>query len=127
MSQEITPIIIIGSARNGTTNLENLVAAFPQVAGVEHWLHHGSQESNIYGNHWYWGDFTRPAQYIRFLYQYASSDYFQQCNGDINYHLKHPQPNFYSFFLELMDQYTTMEGKKYWTTKLDPRFFYDDK
>jgi|AntRauTorcE11897_2_1112592.scaffolds.fasta_scaffold05469_4 hypothetical protein len=126
MTKKSIPIIIIGSARNGTTNLENTIASFPEVAGVEHWLHHGSHESNIYSNCKYWGKFNHNDEYIHFLYQYASSDYFQLCEGDLDYHLAHKRTSFYSFFLDLMDCHAENAGKDYWVTKLDPCFFFDD-
>src|SRR5699024_1466614 len=122
----IKPIFIVGSARNGTTNLENTIAALPQVAGVEHWLHYGSCESSLYMNHAYWGDLSEPEQYIRFLYQYASSDYFQLAEGDITFHLNHKQDNFYDFFLDLMDCDAKRKDCRHWVTKFDPHFFMDD-
>jgi hypothetical protein len=120
------PIFIIGSARNGTTNLENTIAALPQIAGIEHWLHYGSCESSLYMNKVYWGDLSKTDQYVKFLYQYASSDYFKLANGDIEYHLKHKQNRFYDFFLDLMDRYAKRKGCRYWITKFDPHFFMDD-
>jgi hypothetical protein len=126
VKQEITPIFIIGAARNGTTNLENTIASFPQVAGVEHWLHYGSHESNLYMNKKYWGEFTDAYSYIRFLYQYSSSDYFKLCGGEIEYHLNHKRINFYEFFFELMDHYAGQNDKTFWITKLDPNFSFDD-
>lgn len=125
MKENTTPIFIIGSARNGTTNLENTVASFPEVAAVEHWLHYGSCESSIYMNQHYWGDISTTDSYIDFLYRYSSSDYFQLANGDIQYHLERPRENFYEFFFDLMDHHTEKQGKKYWISKLDPHFFID--
>jgi hypothetical protein len=127
MNKKIRPIFIIGSARNGTTNLENSIAALPQVAGVEHWLHYGSHESNLYKNKKYWGDLSDTENYINFLYQYSSSDYFALCKGDVEYHLNHKRDDFYSFFFDLMDNYTRREGKEFWITKLDQKFFLDPK
>jgi hypothetical protein len=126
MQRNITPIFIIGSARNGTTNLENTIAALPQVAGVEHWLHYGSCESNLYMNNAYWGDLSEADQYINFLHQYASSDYFQLAEGDIPFHLQHKRDNFYDFFFDLMDRYAEINQARYWITKFDPHFFMDE-
>lgn len=125
MQNKIIPIFIIGSARNGTTNLENTIASLPQVAGAEHWLHYGSHESNIYQHKKYWGDITSVEDYISFLHRYASYDYFKLCRGNIDFHLKHRQKGFYSFFFDLMDHYCQQEEKKFWITKLDPQFFLD--
>lgn len=127
MKKTITPIIIIGAARNGTTNLENLVASLPSIAGVEHWLHHGSMESYVYLNQQFWGDMKDRNRYLQFLYQYSGSDYFQQCGGDVEYYLNNPVHSFYNFFLDLMDRHTARNDKNYWVTKLDSCFFYDDK
>ena len=119
----MNPIFIIGSARNGTTSLENTIAALPEVAGVEHWLHYGSKESNLFLNKTHWGNLSEIDNYIDFVYQYASSDYFQICEGSVEYHLENKRDIFYDFFFDLMDRYAEKKDSRYWITKLDPYFF----
>ena len=118
-----TPIFIIGAARNGTTSLGNMVATSSEVACAEHWLHSGGDESNILGNKNYWGSLSDPNAYDEFLRQYATSDYFRLCRGDVAFHLKHRARGFFPFFLDLMDRFAGLEGRKFWITKLDPAFF----
>ena len=44
----IQPVFVLGSARNGTTLLGNLLSAHPAIAGVEHRAHWGQIESHVY-------------------------------------------------------------------------------
>ena len=121
-----TPIFVVGAARNGTTSLGNMISASPQVASVEHWLHAGAHESNILRNKTHWKSLSHPDDYIKFLHEYAASDYFRLCRGDLTFHLSHRADDFLTFFLDLMDRFATLEGKKFWITKLDPTFSFHD-
>src|SRR5690606_4469547 len=85
---EITPIFIIGASRNGTTSLVNLVNTLPDVAKIEHELHHGSHEAKLYGFYKYYKDLNSIDKYIDFLYHYSSEDYFQLAKGSIDFHLR---------------------------------------
>src|SRR5699024_4133252 len=80
----------------------------------------------LYMNNAYWGDLSDTDSYIRFLYQYASSDYFQLAKGDLQFQLKHKQDDFYDFFFDLMDRYAGIKQARYWITKFDPHLFMDD-
>ncbi|MCF7914825.1 MAG: sulfotransferase [Spirochaetaceae bacterium] len=123
----ITPVIVLGIARNGTTWLGNLLAGHTEIAAAAHFLHHGVHESNILLNKRYWGNLETVDEYISFVHLYASEDYFKLVQGDIDYFLKHRQPDFYRFFFELMDRHAVKNSRKYWTTKLDPLFYLDDR
>jgi len=126
-SEEITPIFVLGSARNGTTWLGNMLACHPKIAGAHHQVHWGIDESNIYQSTKYAGDFSDDRQYIQFLEAYACSDYFVLSKGDKDYFYQHRPSCFEDFFLNLMDEFARKEGVNYWVTKLDPDFFLHKK
>ncbi len=118
----IRPIFTLGAARNGTTWLGNHLATYPEVGCAQHELHHGIHESNIVAHYRWWGTFSTPDQYLSFLSQYQFEDYFTLVGGDPEYFLVHPQPDFFTFFCELNDQYCRKNNLNFWTTKLDPQF-----
>lgn len=126
-SNNITPIFIIGASRNGTTSLVNMINKFPEVAGIEHELHHGSHEAKLYGFYKYYGDFTNIDKYIDFLYHYSTEDYFQLARGNVDYHLQNKTSDFFQFFFDLSDRYCMSEKKQFWVAKIDPAFFTDKK
>ena len=70
----------------------------------------------------YWGDFSDVDTYINFLQLYATEDTFTLAGGELNYFYQNPQPDFFTFYCELMDRFAQREGTPYWTTKLDPLF-----
>ena len=57
--KKIIPIFILGSARNGTTWLCNILCNHPEIVGAQHKVHWGIYESNIYKNMHYWGGSKR--------------------------------------------------------------------
>jgi len=125
--EQITPVFIIGAARNGTTSLTNLISRFPEFAGIEHELHRGNHEAKLYSSYKYYGNFTDPNKYLDFIYHYSSGDYFQLAEGNIEYHLKNPKSNFFEFYFDMMNQYCIKNHKKYWLAKIDASFFTDHK
>lgn len=120
---EVSPIFVLGSARNGTTWLCNVLCRHPQIVGAQHEAHWGINESNIYKNMRYWGDFGEDRNFIKFMELYSSADYFRLVEGNKDYFYKNRPGDFPDFFLTLMDQFAEKKGAKYWVTKLDP-FFY---
>ena len=122
---EITPILVIGASRNGTTSLVNLLNQLPGVAKIEHVLHHGSHEAKLHGYYKYYGGLNSIDKYIDFLYHYASEDYFHLAGGDIDFHLKNRRTDFFQFFFDMMDRHCQIENKKYWVAKIDSSFFTD--
>lgn len=124
---KICPIFIIGAARNGTTQLGNTMTHFREVATVDHELHYGSCEATLYYLNKFWGKLDNVDGYIDFLYNFSSADFFKLAQGDIFYHLDNPKDNVYEFFFDLMDQHALKMNKPYWSTKIDPPFFTDDK
>ena len=118
----ITPVLIIGASRNGTTSLENTLSSFEKVAEIEHELHYGSHEAKLYGFYKYYGKMDSADKYIDFLYNYSAEDYFILAGGDIDFHLKNPHDNFFEFFFDLIDNYCHKNKKQFWTAKLDPAF-----
>jgi len=125
--RQITPIFILGSARNGTTWLCNILCNHPQIVGAQHKVHWGIHESNIYKNMHYWGDLSKDKNFIRFVELYSSADYFQLVEGDKNYFYRDHPADFLEFFLTLMDQYAMKKDASYWVTKLDPNFYIHPK
>lgn len=125
--KKIIPIFILGSARNGTTWLCNILCNHPKIVGAQHKVHWGIHESNIYKNMHYWGDLKDDRNFIKFIELYSSADYFQLVEGDKNYFYGNRPANFLEFFLTLMDQYAMKKDASYWVTKLDPDFYIHPK
>jgi len=118
-----TPIFTLGSPRNGTTWLGNVLCRHPEVAGVQHEAHHGIHESKLWWHTKYWGDFSEEASFITFLEQYSAGDYFRLANGDKAHFYRERPRDFVAFFFRLMDRYASREGARYWVTKLDPMLY----
>jgi hypothetical protein len=127
LSRCITPIFVLGSERNGTTWLCNILCQHPQIVGAQHKAHWGIHESFIYRHLRYWGDFGNDRNFITFLELYSTGDYFRLVEGDKQYFYNHRPESFVDFFLTLMDQYAQKHDAVYWTTKLDPSFYYRPK
>ena len=125
-SLPITPVFVLGGARNGTTWLGNVLGLHPEITTVQHELHHGSHESNIFRQQRFYGDLSDPDAYIRFVQLYATEDYFQLAGGTPERLYKHRFATFYEAFFDLMDRYTLEQGNTHWSTKLDPLFAVDD-
>lgn len=121
----ITPIFILGSPRNGTTWLSNIVGDYQSVSSVRHFLHWGNHESNIYKKAKYYGDITQLNNYIHFVELFSISDLFILANGN-KQKLKNAQySSFYDAYFDLMDDLAESENNKFWITKFDPQFFKD--
>ena len=125
--KKITPIFVLGSARNGTTWLCNILCNHPQIVGAQHKIHWGIHESNIYKNMHYWGDLSKDKNFIRFMELYSSADYFQLVEGDKNYFYRNRPADFLEFYFKLMDQFAIKKNATHWLTKLDPDFYIHPK
>ena len=124
--QNVQPVFVVGSARNGTTWLCNLIAEHPQVTAAQHQAHWGFHESNLYKNHRFFGDLTMLDRWIVFRELYSRSDHFRLSGcridvleaawerGDIR--------DFYDAFFVLMDNWAARSETYHWMTKLDPLF-----
>lgn len=125
--KNIKPIIVLGSARNGTTMLCNLITEHPQISSVQHELHWGLHESNIYENMKYWGPFETLDKYLFFLELYCSMDTFQITGlQKQDYYNKQVPNDFLDFYFEMMDEFANKQGTAYWLTKIDPLFLLDN-
>ena len=121
----ITPIFILGSPRNGTTWLSNIVGDYQSISSVRHFLHWGNHESKICKKVKYYGDITQLNNYIQFVELFSISDLFILANGNKE-KLKNAQySSFYDAYFDLMDNLAESEKNKFWMTKLDPNFFKD--
>jgi len=123
LKKKIRPIFILGSARNGTTWLANVLCNHSEIIGAQHEVHWGIHESKIYENLHYWGNLKNDRNFIKFIELYSSADYFQLVEGDKNYFYSHHPQDFIEFFFTLMDQYTEKKKVSFWITKLDPNFY----
>ena len=119
-----TPIFTLGSPRNGTTWLGNVLCRHPEVAGVQHEAHHGIHESKLWWHTKYWGDFSEESSFITFLEQYSAGDYFRLAEGDKEYFYRNRPRDFVAFFFQLMDRYAARRNARYWVTKLDPMLYH---
>lgn len=118
------PVLLLGSARSGTTWLGNLVAAHPAVAGAQHEVHWGLAESRLYQTLKYAGDLQQPTQLVRFLEVFSASDYFRLACGDKQSFYSAPPADFYELFFRMMDDLARQTGSSHWVTKLDPMLLY---
>lgn len=121
----ITPIFVLGAARNGTTQLGNFLGSFESITSVEHFLHYGAVENQIYHLNKYWGSLNDTDRYIDFIYDFSKSDFFQLAKGNLEFHFSNKKNTVYDVFFELMDRFAQIEGNNYWVTKLDPQFGTD--
>jgi len=126
-ARQITPVLIVGLNRNGTTWLGNVLSQCFGITTAHHELHYGFCETDLYENVKYWKNFDDLNSYIFFLENYANADLFKILEGDKNYFIKNRATNFYDFFFELMDQLSRKQGNQYWTIKLSAGFFHDKK
>lgn len=124
-THQITPVLIVGLNRNGTTWLGNTLSQCFRMTGPRHELHYGVCEVNLYDNATYWGDFSNLNQYVHFLNNYCPADVFKVLEGDRAYFEKNRAANFYEFFFETIDQLTRKQDNQFWAAKLDPGFFHD--
>ena len=122
----VAPVFTVGAARNGTTMLGNQLALADEVCALQHELHHGIHESNLYEHQRYWGPLDDPDAYLRFVYGYASEDSFILADGERDRYLEHPVSSVYELYFDLMDRYAERAGKRYWTTKVDPLLTLSD-
>lgn len=127
LDSAIIPTIVLGSARNGTTWLGNLLASHPEIAGVAHRCHWGQVESDILSKREFAGDFTDDQKFIQFMEAYSISDYFCLSNGNKQFFYDNRPESFYDFYLELMDRHARSQNVNRWTTKLEPRFYHHEK
>lgn len=124
---KVRPVFVLGPDRSGTTLLCNLLCRHPQIAGPQHKAHWGIHFSHILSHTLYWGNFRNDNNFIRFMELYSSADFFRLVGGDRDYFYRNRPHNFFEFFLTLMDQFAEREGVAYWTTKLEPAFYYHPK
>lgn len=119
----IIPILVLGSARNGTTWLGNAIGSHPMVGSVEHPIHWGQHESNVYSLYKYAGHLGSDRKLIQFLELYASTDYFVLSEGDKDYLYEQRPRDFFDLYFMMMDHFAEKHGLKYWLTKLQPDLF----
>lgn len=128
MGGDVTPILVIGSARNGTTWLCNILANHPEIAAAQHPAHWGFHESNVFKNLRYWRDLSKLDRRIHFTTMYQQADHFSLVGGTeqaISHAIEaglteRGDADFYDVFFELMDRFAQKNGTRYWLTKLDP-------
>lgn len=124
-SATINPVFVLGSARNGTTWLGNCLCGHAQIAGAEDRVHWGQVESKILAHAHYAGRFEDDRKFVAFMEAYAASDYFRLVDGDKESVYRKRPNHFFQLFFDLMDEFASKSGASWWTTKLDPRFFYN--
>jgi len=124
-SSSITPILIVGFNRNGTTWLGNILSQCFDIATARHELHYGFCETDIYQNAKYWGDFKNLDNYINCLETYSKGDIFKVLEGDQAYFREYLPANFYDFFFTMIDAFARRQNHRYWVIKLNFDFLKD--
>lgn len=114
-----SPIFVIGRNRSGTKWLSNIIANHPDVAAVQHQEHFGILEATDIFLHMpmIFGDLSIPENYIGFLECLSQTDFFRLTGLDKGYFYAFRQPDYFTFFREMMDKYAAKSGKKYWVQK----------
>ena len=118
------PILVLGSARSGTTWLGNLLAAHPDIAAPHHRVHWGSVESKMYSIAEWAGDLRDDRRFIQFVEVFASTDLFRLLEGDKERIYRERPTDLYQLMFDLFDQLAARRGARYWATKLDPPLLY---
>jgi len=124
-SSSITPVLIVGLNRNGTTWLGNILSQCFDITAARHELHYGFCETDIYQNAKYWGDFKNLDNYINCLETYSKGDIFKVLEGDQAYFREYLPTSFYDFFFTTIDNFAQKQNHRYWVIKLDFDFFKD--
>lgn len=119
----ITPVFVLGSPRNGTTWLSNILGSHPAVGSIQHEAHWGTHESSIYTNWLYWDHFDDTDNFIEFVELYSSADYFRISDVEDKYFREDLPDDFLDFYFTLMDRHASKNGCRYWTTKIDPLIY----
>lgn len=122
----VTPVLLAGVSRNGTTWLSNSILGNFPVAGPWHPLHHGAKEANVLANRRYWGDLANLDNFVRFAELMENSDYFRLAGGDKGALYAQWPRSFYEFYVTLMNQCALSQGLHHWFLKLDLAFFLDE-
>lgn len=119
----VTPVFVLGSPRNGTTWLSNILGSHPAVGSIQHKAHWGLCESSLYTNWSYWNRFDDTDDFIEFVELYSSADYFQISDVEDKYFCEDLPDDFLDFYFALMDRHASKNGCRYWTTKIDPLIY----
>lgn len=119
----ITPVFVLGSPRNGTTWLSNILGSHPAIGSIQHEAHWGTHESSIYTNWSYWDHFDDTETFIEFVELYSSADYFRISDVEDKYFCDDIPDDFLDFYFTLMDRHAAKNGCRYWTTKIDPLIY----
>lgn len=118
-----TPVFVLGSPRNGTTWLSNILGSHPSIGSIQHEAHWGTHESSIFTNWLYWDHFESTDDFIEFVELYASADYFRISDVEDKYFREDLPDDFLDFYFALMDRHASKNGCRYWTTKIDPLIY----
>ncbi|MCS4223595.1 sulfotransferase [Salinibacter ruber] len=117
------PVFVVGSARNGTTWLSNLIASHQSISCVQHEAHWGIHESKIYEHYKYFGRIESTNDIIKFSELYTSTDYFNIAGLDDSFFYENASSisNFYDAFHLMMDKFAERSNNNIWLTKLSPK------
>ena len=125
MASSAIPILVLGTARSGTTWLTNLLLSYSGVSGIAHPLHWGAHEVPLYSMGKYWGSLRSPGDYLRFLHATTATDLWQIGDDELEYWLQTRPSTVTQWFLDYMDRLAARRGTRYWAVKLDPRLMSD--
>jgi hypothetical protein len=113
----------VGKNRSGTKWLTNILAAHPEVAGVQTPRHTGVLETNLFSHMPdVFGDLARTENYVAFIETWAQTDFFRASGVDrqVFYALK-PRPTSYVRLFEvLMRRVAAASECRFWIQKASP-------
>ena len=119
---KLKAILVLGSARNGTTWLSNRLSNHSLISCPRHQLHYGYHECDVYRINKYF-NFKDTDKFIKFLEIYSASDYFNLARGEKHKFYKNRPNNFYELLFRLLNNFAKKNNSKYWLLKIDPRLY----
>jgi len=112
------PLFIIGKHRSGTTWLSNLLLSHPDVAGVEHPVHHGIHESAYFSHiKGRFGDLRTFTNHVECAAVLARSDYFRLAGASFDEIVDLFPTDYNELFRSVMDRFAEERSAAYWIEK----------
>ncbi len=114
----MNPVIIIGAARTGTTWLSNILLQNFGLTTLQHPLHYGVKEPQLFQLNNYFNKLNSPTKFVE---EMKDSDLFQLLKVGTEPRISQ---SYFDFFFDRMDELAKASNTP-WFIKLCPEFLYD--